>query len=114
MTPTAVHCQMNDKKILLPSDYENKYNINLRGERPKSSLNTAQRVFTEYVLTNTNNYYTENLTENELITSNNRKNSNYSSNKPIDSINNLISYQFAGDYREQVFIMLIFMNIICL
>lgn len=103
MTPSPVMKQMNDKKFLLPSDYGMKYNVNLRGERPKSSLNTAQRVFTEYVLTNQNyNYNTEYLTDNENTHSNTKKTSSYFSNKREDSISNLISYKFAPEYREEV------------
>jgi len=102
MTPSPGITQMNDKRYLLPSDYEYKYNVNKRGERPKSSLNTAQRVFTEYVLTNTNNYNTENLTENDLTTSHYKKTSSYFSNRPIDSIGNVITYQYAPEYRDQV------------
>lgn len=106
MTPSPVMNQMNDKKFLLPSDYETKYNVHLRSERPKSSINTAQRVFTEYVLThnnnNNNNQNTENLTDNENSNSNFKKTASYFTYRPVDSIGNVISYNFAPEYREMV------------
>ena len=86
----------NDKKYLLPSDYENKYNMHSRRERAKSSLNTAQRVFTH---TNENNL----LTDNEMIeTSPKKTNSNFFSHRPQDSMSNLISYKYAPNFREIV------------
>ena len=87
----------NDKKYLLPSDYENKYNIHLRRDRAKSScLNTAQRVFTQ---SNENGL----LTDNEIIeTSPKKTKSNFFSHKPQDSMSNLISYKYAPNFREIV------------
>lgn len=100
MTPSPVIKQLNDKKFLLPSDYELKYNVHLRGERPKSNINTAQRVFTEYVLTN-NNAFNDNIIENET-NSNFKKTTSYFNYKPVDSIGNLISYKFGPEFKEQV------------
>jgi len=103
MTPSPVIRKINDRKFFLPSDYETKYNVHLRIKRPKSNINTGQRVFTEYVLTN-NNLNTDNLMDNENTNSNFKKNTSYFSYKPIDSICNLISYKYAPKYREQVFL----------
>ena len=97
----------NDKKFLLPSDYERKYNINLRRERAKSHINTAQRV-----ITHTNETC---LTENELMeTSPKKSRNNYFSHKPQDSMNNIISYKYAPNFREVVkisFILILFLGI---
>ncbi len=108
MTPSPVMKKMNDKKFFLPSDYENKYSVDLRsGQRAKSNLNTAQRVFTEYVLTNYNTNNTcntnNNTTENEnKTTSYSKKPANFFFYRPNDSIGNVIGYKFAPEYREEV------------
>ena len=100
MTPSPIINQQNDRKFLLPSEYEIKYHIHLRQERPKSSFNTAQRVFTQYVLTNNN----ENITEYETTNSNFKKTAGHFTNRPVDSIGNIIAYKYAPDYRNQVII----------
>jgi len=95
--------QMNDRKFLLPSEYQTKYNIHSRAERPKSSLNTAQRIFTEYNTTSHNYQNTDNLMDYENTNFNSKKSSSYFSYKPEDSMGNLISYKYAPEYREQVY-----------
>lgn len=102
MTPSPIINQINDRKFFLPTDYENKYNIHLRRERAKSNLNTAQRVFTEYVLTS-GNIKTDNLELNNENTNPNYKKtaSNfYKGNN--DSVGNLLAYKFAPEFRDQV------------
>lgn len=95
---------INDRKFLLPADYENKYHLHLRRERPKSTFNTAQRVFTEYVLSSVNN---NNITDNFEI---NNENTNPNFKKTVssfyrknnDSVGNLLAYKYAPEYRDQV------------
>jgi len=92
---------MNDKKAFLPTDYENKYQIKTRAKRPKSIISTAHRVFTEYVVTN-NIYDDSENTEYHNTQTNFKKTANIFSYKPIDSLSNLITYQYAPKFREQV------------
>lgn len=96
MTPSPLVTQMNDKRNFLPSEYDNIYKAKIKKERPKSSINTALRVFTQFVLT-TN----DNETQYE-VTHYNKKTLNSIINKPHDSIGNLLRYKFADNYREQV------------
>jgi len=105
MTPSPVINQINDRKFLLPADYENKYNIHLRRERPITNLNTAQRVFTEYLLTNGNNRNTFNFNfdfNNENTNPNYRKTASKFYKRNNDSVGNLLAYKYAPQFREQV------------
>jgi len=104
----------NDKKYLLPSDYENKYDINtnLRRERAKSNINTFQRIFTSNTINenlneneNENEKNNENFSPKNINTNNNYNNNsrnNYFFYRPQDSMDNLISYKYALNFREVV------------
>jgi len=104
MNPSSTISQINDRKFLLPADFENKYNINLRRKRPKSSyFNTAQRVFTEYVLTTVNHYNTDNFDFNSENTNPNyRKSVGSVYKRNNDSVGNLLEYKYAPEFKDQV------------
>lgn len=103
MTPSPAINLINDRKFLLPADYENKYNIHLRRERPTSNLKTAERVFTEYVLTSGNNFNTENLKySNENSNPNFLKTTSNFYKRNNDSVGDLLSYKYGPEFREQV------------
>lgn len=102
MTPSPVINQINDRKFLLPSEYENKYNVHLRRERPKSFINTAQRVFTEYVL-KTGNIHTDNFDyDDENINPNFKRTASSFYKGNNDSVGNLLAYKYAPEFRDEV------------
>jgi hypothetical protein len=94
-TPSPDMIRENDKKYLLPSDYENKYDINLRRERAKSNINTFKRIFTINQINENENY-------NDNDNSNTNSRNNYFFYRPEDSMDNLISYKYAPNFREVV------------
>ncbi len=108
MTASPLLNQINDRKFLLPSDYESKYNIDFRRERPKSYFNTAQRVFTEYVLTSGNTITDSFDFNNENTNPNYKKTVKRLDKRNNDSVGNLLAYIYAPDFRDQVKLSLIF------
>jgi hypothetical protein len=94
----------NDRKFFLPSDFERKYNTKFRRSRSRSYQNTFQRIFNNSIQSQDNK---DSFTENddnqsyETSISKNTKN-NIITYKPQDSINDLLSYKFALNYREVV------------
>jgi hypothetical protein len=95
----------NDRKFLLPSEYENKYDTKFRRSRSKSIHNTFQRIFNLSIKNQSiNNCITE-YEDNELYETSLTKNTrnNIISYKPHDSINDLLSYKYAPKFRDIVY-----------
>lgn len=98
----------NDRKYFLPADFEYKYNVKMKRERAKSTLNTANRIFTQNTEAN-ENIYSDN--EVEEMSPKRNKSSNFFSHRPQDSMPNIISYKYAPRFRDVVrFFNLIFLR----
>lgn len=93
--PSAELKKINDKKQLLPFEIEEMYQNKFRRNKScHKSLNTGERVFTEYVLTQREG-------SSDMMSPNRRMEVKKNRNLR-DSLSELISYKYGPNFKQEV------------
>jgi hypothetical protein len=90
--PSDLLIKINNKKDLLPFEIEEMYKKKYRRNKSnQKEINTAERIFTEYV-----------LTDRKEISKLNRTPSKAKYPNSIDNLNELITYRYGPNFRNEV------------